>query len=104
MALWDWTKLPYLAGVAALCGPPCNAVPCPRVVRVIDLALRGVRKIVLIRLGEGIGVAEPGPEAAACARAIVRMETARLLGAAPPGGGKAVTRWRLPLGLGFVTA
>lgn len=58
MALWGWTKLPHLAGAAALWGPPSEAVPGPRVVRVIDLAPRGVRKIVLIRLGEGVGVTE----------------------------------------------
>lgn len=104
VALWGWTKLPSLPGAAALCGPACEAVPGPRVVRVIDLAPRGVRKIVLIRLGEGAGVTEPGPGAARCARAIVRAEAARLLGAAPPCAGEAVTRWRLPLGLGFVTA
>ena len=104
VALWGWTKLPHLPGAGALCGPSCEAVPGPRVVRVIDLSPLGARKVVLIRLGEGVGVADPGPGAARCARAIVEGETARLLGAAPPCGGEAVTRWRLPLGLGFVTA
>lgn len=103
VALWGWSKLPHLPGAAALCGPPCEAVPGPRLVRVIDLHPRGARKVVLIRLGEGAGVSEPPPEAAACARAILRVEAAHLLGAPPPCGGGAVTRWRLPLGLGFVT-
>ena len=103
VALSGWGKLRHVPGAEALCGPPCGAVPGPRVVRVIDLAPSGARKVVLIRLGEGAGVAVPDAEAAACARAIVAAEAARLRGAPPPCGGGAVTRWRLPLGLGFVT-
>ena len=103
VALSGWSKLRHVPGAEALCGPPCEAVPGPRVVRVIDLAPSGARKVVLIRLGEGAGVAVPGAQAAACARAIVAAETARLRGAPPPCEGGAVTRWRLPLGLGFVT-
>ena len=101
--LSGWSKLRHVPGAEALCGPPCEAVPGPRVVRVIDLAPRGARKVVLIRLGEGAGVAVPGAEALGCARAILAAETARLLGAPPPCGGGAVTRWRLPLGLGYLT-
>ena len=103
VALSGWTKLRHVAGTEALCGPPCEAVPGPRVVRVIDLAPRGARKVVLIRLGEGAGVAEPEAGDLACARAIAAAEVERLLGAPPPCEGGAVTRWRLPLGLGFVT-
>ena len=103
VALSGWTKLRHVAGARALCGLPCEDVPGPRVVRVIDLAPGGTRKVVLIRLGEKAGVAVPGPEALACAREVVAAETARLLGAPPPCGGGEVTRWRLPLGLGYLT-
>ena len=68
VALSGWGKLRHVPGAEALCGPPCEAVPGPRVVRVIDLAPRGARKVVLIRLGEGAGTAVPDAEAAACAR------------------------------------
>ena len=103
VALSGWTKLRHVPGGPALCGPPCEAVPGPRLVRVIDLHPRGARKVVLIRLSEGAGVEPAGSGALPCARAILAAETARLLGARPPCAGADVTRWRLPLGLGFLT-
>ncbi len=103
MAFSGWSKLRHVPGAEALCGPRCEAVPGPRVVRVIDLDPSGARKVVLIRLGEGAGTALPGPGALSCARAILAAEAEGLRGAPPPCGGGAVTRWRLPLGLGFVT-
>ena len=103
VALSGWSKLRHVPGGPGLCGGPCQGVPGPRVVRVIDLHPRGARKVVLIRLGERAGVAPAGPEALPCARAILAAETARLLGAPPPCGGGEVTRWRLPLGLGYLT-
>lgn len=103
VALSGWSKLRHLPGGPALCGPPCEAVPGPRVVRVIDLRPSGVRKIVLLRLAEGAGVEPAGPEALPCARAVLAAEAARLLAGPPPCGGGAVTRLRLPLGLGFAT-
>lgn len=103
VTLSGWTKLRHVPGGPALCGPACERVPGPRLVRVIDLRPSGARKVVLIRLGEGAGVEPAGPEALPCARAVIAAEAARLLGAPPPCGGEAVTRWRLPLGLGFLT-
>ena len=104
VTLSGWSKLRHIGGAEALCGPPCRGpAPGPRVVRVIDLGPSGARKVVLIRLGEGAGARVPGPEALPCARAVIAAETARLLGAAPPCGGGEVTRWRLPLGLGYLT-
>lgn len=103
VALSGWTKLRHIPGGTALCGPPCGAVPGPRLVRVIELRPAGARKVVLMRLGEGAGVEPAGPDALPCARAVLAAEIERLLGAEPPCGGGDVTRWRLPLGLGFVT-
>lgn len=103
VTLWGWSRLGHVPVAARLCGPPCEARPGPRVVRVIDLAPSGARKVVLIRTGEGAGVAAPEAPDLGCAAAVISAEAARLMGGAPPCEGGAVTRWRLPLGLGFVT-
>ena len=103
VTLSGWTKLRHVPGGPALCGRSCEAVPGPRLVRVLDLRPSGARKVVLIRLGEGAGVEPAGREALPCARAIVAAEAARLLGHEPPCEGRAVTRLRLPLGLGLLT-
>lgn len=103
VTLSGWSKLRHVPGGPALCGPACEAVPGPRLVRVVDLSPGGARKVVLMRLGDGAGVEPAGPEAVPCARAVVAAEAARLMGREPPCGGPTVTRLWLPLGLGFVT-
>ena len=93
----SWGKLRHVEGAAALCGARCEARPGPRVVRVISLRAPRVTKDVLIRL-DWDGSDAPDAEETACAAAVIAAEAAALR--PDPPCWEAVTRWRLPFGLG----
>ena len=95
--LSSWDKLRHVEGAAFLCGAACEARPGPRLVRVVSLSAPRVTKDVLMRLSweDGTG---PMPADLDCAAAVLRAETEALL--PDPPCWQAVTRWRLPFGLG----
>ena len=98
--LAGWDRLQHVPGAAALCGTPCFRADPPALVRAVGLLPRP-RKRVLLHLGMGRGgveLARGGPELTEemrlCRDAWIAAEAATLVPEAPPGCGRALTRWR----------
>lgn len=105
VAVEDWSRLRYIADMAALCGGLCAGDAA--LVRIVDMAPGGSRKVVFVRLGGWPRAADGDGLDMACLSAALTAEAA-LIGApdAVPTCAGAVaetrTRWALPLGLGTV--
>jgi hypothetical protein len=97
-----WEKLPFIADMAALCGAACGGSEA--LVRVIELAPGGTRKVVFVNLAAWPRAGD-APDFG-CLAAALAEERRRSRGAMMPDCAGAVpvgrTRWALPFGLGLV--